>query len=81
MSGTLIAACLWVVAGAATAMLPMRFQIVPGLALLISAPVLLYLLAVSHGVVITAIGLFAVLSMFRRPLGALIRRLSRGRPA
>ena len=41
MSMPLILGCLWVLVAAATAMLPMRRQMVPGLALLVAAPVLL----------------------------------------
>lgn len=80
MSLPLILACLWVIAAALTAMLPMRYQYVPGLALLIAAPVLLYFIAREHGLAATLIGVFAVLSMFRRPLFALLRKMS-GKPA
>ncbi|WP_172293077.1 DUF2484 family protein [Pseudoruegeria sp. HB172150] len=76
MSLPLILACLWVVAASVTAFLPMRYQIAPGLLLLISAPVLIYFLAREHGPVITLIGIFAVLSMFRRPLIHLFRKLA-----
>ena len=73
MSVTLIFGALWVVAGAVTAMLPMRLQRYPGLPLLIAAPVLLIWIGMTHGWLGTAIGLFAFLSMFRRPLNYLIR--------
>lgn len=76
MSAPLIAACLWVVAGAAIATLPMRWQILPGLVLLIAAPVILWMLAQAHGALPVLLGLFALLSMFRRPLLVLIRKLS-----
>ncbi len=77
MSLPLILACLWVVAASLTALLPMKVQIVPGLALLLSAPPLLYWIAVTHGPVPTLIGVFAVLSLFRRPLIHLARKVAR----
>jgi len=70
------AACLWVFAATATAMLPMRLQYVPGLMLLILAPVLLYLIAVTYGVVLTLFAVFAVLSMYRRPLLYYARKIT-----
>lgn len=59
---------LWVLAATATALLPMRRQMVPGLALLVVAPVLLVWIALVHGWLWAAFGLFAFVSMFRRPL-------------
>lgn len=79
MTAPLLAGCLWVLAAAATAMLPMRRQMLPGLALLVSAPVILAWLAVAVGWVAACIGLLALLSMFRRPLVALVR-WARGLP-
>ena len=80
MSPPLILGCLWVLAAAATAMLPMRRQMVPGLALLIVAPGLLVWIGLVHGWLWLAIGLFAFLSMFRNPLLYFLRRAT-GRPA
>ncbi len=40
----LVLSCLWVIAGVGVAMLPMRYQYVPGAALLLAAPVLIYLI-------------------------------------
>ena len=80
MSTPLILGCLWVLAAAATAMLPMRAQMVPGLALLAAAPVLLVWIGWVHGWVWLAIGLFAFVSMFRNPLLYVLRR-ALGRPA
>ncbi|NEY91862.1 DUF2484 family protein [Tabrizicola oligotrophica] len=59
---------LWVLAASATAFLPMRRQMVPGLALLLLAPGLLVWIGLSHGWLWLAFGLFAFVSMFRRPL-------------
>ena len=82
MSLSLIVGCLWVVAAAVVAMLPMRAQFPPGIALLVAAPCLLAWIAVDHGAWIFGAGLFAFLSMFRRPLGYLVRQLARkGDPA
>jgi hypothetical protein len=75
----LVAGCLWVVASAITAMLPMRRQMVPGVALLLAAPLLLLWIGVSHGWVWVAFGLFAFVSMFRNPLRYFLNR-ALGRP-
>jgi Protein of unknown function (DUF2484) len=80
MSLPLILGCVWVLAATATAMLPMRRQMVPGVALLIAAPVLLGWIGYAHGWIWLAIGLFAFLSMFRNPLLYFLRR-ALGRPA
>lgn len=74
MNDPLVFGCLWVLAATATAMLPMRLQRYPGLPLLIAAPVLLAWIAWVHGWMWLAFGLFAFLSMFRRPLIYLARR-------
>jgi hypothetical protein len=80
MSIPLILGCLWVLAAAATAMLPMRRQMAPGLTLLVAAPVLLVWIGLVHGWLWLAIGLFAFLSMFRNPLLYFLR-CAMGRPA
>ncbi|WP_136645760.1 DUF2484 family protein [Tabrizicola sp. YIM 78059] len=80
MSAPLILGALWVIAAALTAMLPMRRQTVPGLALLLAAPVLLAWIARAHGWPWLALGLLAFLSMFRNPLLYFMRR-ALGRPA
>ena len=74
MSQPLVLGCIWVVAAAITAMLPMRFQKFPGIPLLFAAPILLFWIGRVHGWLWLAIGLFAFLSMFRRPLVYLGRR-------
>lgn len=74
MSLTLIFACLWVVAGAITSFLPMKYQPWPGVPLLIAAPVLIVLLGREYGVWMVLVGLFALVSMFRRPLGHLMKK-------
>ncbi len=72
-----IAASLWALAVTAVAFLPMRLQVVPGLGLLLAAPALIWWLAAAVGPLAAGAGVLAVLSTFRRPLGALLRRLAR----
>jgi hypothetical protein len=74
MSLPLALGAIWVVLGAVTAMMPMRLQRYPGLPLLIAAPVLLVWIGWAHGWLWLAIGLFAILSMFRKPLNYLVRK-------
>lgn len=78
MAPSLIAGCLWVLAAAGTAMLPMRLQMAPGLGLLLAAPVLIVWIAVSIAWWAGLVAVLAFLSMFRRPLGALLRRARQG---
>jgi hypothetical protein len=80
VSTPLILGALWVIASAIVAMFPMRAQMVPGLALLLAAPVLLVWIGWTHGWVWLALGLFAFVSMFRNPLRHFARR-ALGRPA
>ena len=74
MSLPLILGALWVIAGAITAALPMRLQRYPGIPLLIAAPALLVWIGWDHGFWWVAAGLFACLSMFRRPLNYFARK-------
>ncbi len=73
MAPALIAGFLWVLAGVATAMLPMRRQMAPGLLLLATAPLLILWIGASLSWWAAGAALLAFLSMFRRPLGALWR--------
>ena len=75
----LIFGALWIIAAAITAMLPMQRQMLPGWTLLIAAPLLLIWIGATHGWLWVAFGLFAFLSMFRRPLIYFARR-ARGLP-
>jgi Protein of unknown function (DUF2484) len=68
MTAPLVAGALWVLASALVALLPMRRQYVPGVALLLLAPVLIVWIGWVHGWLWAAFGLFAFLSMFRNPL-------------
>lgn len=74
MSAPLILGAFWVIAAAITAMQPMRAQMVPGLALLIAAPVLLGWIGYVHGWMWLAFGIFAFVSMFRNPLRYFAKR-------
>ncbi|MCX7559349.1 DUF2484 family protein [Sulfitobacter sp. F26204] len=66
---TLIWLCiLWVFASAGVAMLPMRQQYVPGVILLLAAPVLIVMIAIQVGWFMALLGLAAFVSMFRNPL-------------
>ncbi|SIN85947.1 DUF2484 family protein [Vannielia litorea] len=76
MSPLLIAALLWVFAATATAFLPMRWQIVPGLALIAGAVVLIGLILADYGPVPGVLALAVFVSFFRRPLGHLLRKLT-----
>jgi hypothetical protein len=79
MSLSLILGCLWVVASAITAMLPMRRQYAPGIVLLIAAPFLMVFIGIEHGALWVTIGLVAFVSMFRNPLIYLVKK-ALGRP-
>ena len=68
MNIILIFACLWALASAVVAMLPMRYQYVPGFALLLMAPVLIVLIGLQYGWGFSVLGAAAFVSMFRNPL-------------
>ncbi|WP_436399499.1 DUF2484 family protein [Roseobacter sp. S98] len=77
----LLWACIfWVLASAAVAMLPMRLQYVPGIALLVAAPVLIVLAGLTWGWWVAALALFAFVSMFRNPLRYFLARARGERP-
>ncbi|MGR3270420.1 DUF2484 family protein [Thalassococcus profundi] len=80
MSAALVTACFWVLAATLTALLPMRRQYVPGLALLVTAPVLLAWLGHVHGGAVFGLCLAAVVSMFRNPLKYFLARLRGAQP-
>lgn len=74
MSLSLFLGCVWVVAATVVAMLPMRRQYVPGVTLLIAAPVLIGFIGWQHGWIFAALGAAGFVSMFRNPLRYLWRR-------
>lgn len=65
----------WVFASAGVAMLPLRKQYIPGIALLIAAPVLIVLVGFEYGWVYAVLGAAAFGSMFRNPLRYIAARL------
>ena len=79
MSLPLILGCLWVIASAITAMLPMRRQYAPGIVLLVAAPFLLVFIGIEQGAFWALLGLLAFVSMFRNPLIYLTKK-ALGRP-
>ncbi|MBR9843479.1 MAG: DUF2484 family protein [Rhodobacteraceae bacterium] len=80
MSPSLILGCLWVFTSAIVAMLPMRRQYAPGIALLFAAPALIGVIWWEHGVWVGLAALFAFVSMFRNPLRYLWKRLRGEKP-
>lgn len=73
---TLLWLCIaWVFASAVTAMLPMRHQYVPGISLLVAAPVLILVIGQQIGWLPAALALAAFISMFRNPLRFILARL------
>jgi len=81
MSLPVVLSCLWVLAAALVALLPMRRQFAPGFVLLAMVPVLIVWLAVTYGAW-AGLAIFMVfISMFRRPLIYLAKRaMGRVRP-
>ncbi len=75
MSLPLILGCVWIFGASVVATLPMRLQFPPGIVLLIAAPILIGWTAMEHGIWIGFFGLFAFVSMFRRPLGHLFKKI------
>nr|WP_269142631.1 DUF2484 family protein [Sulfitobacter mediterraneus] len=66
---------LWVFASVGVAMLPIRRQYVPGVILLLAAPVLIVMIGLQMGWLIAALALAAFVSMYRNPLKFLIAKL------
>ncbi len=78
---TLLWLCiLWVFASVAVAMLPMRKQYFPGVALLIVAPVLIVMIGLKMGWIVAILALAAFVSMFRNPLKYLFAKLKGKNP-
>jgi hypothetical protein len=80
MSAPVIAAILWALLATATALLPMRRQMLPGITLLVAAPLIVAWIGWAHGWLWTLPALAAFVSMFRNPLLYAMRRAA-GRPA
>jgi len=75
MTISLTLACVWVVAAAVVAFLPMRLQYVPGLSLLALAVPLLVYIGIQHSFWVVLLAVGGLISMFRRPLWFMGRRL------
>lgn len=80
MSVVVICCSLWVLCATVTALLPMRFQYVPGLTLMLIAPGLLIWLGAVAGWVWAVAGVVGFVSMFRNPLRYLYARARGLRP-
>lgn len=74
------ACCLWVLASAGVALLPMRYQYVPGVALLLAAPLLIIWVGLSYSWWAAAAAVLAFVSMFRNPLRYFLARARGDRP-
>lgn len=68
------ASCLWVLASAGVALLPMRYQYVPGIMLLIAAPFLILWIGAAYSWLAAGLAVFAFVSMFRNPLRYFLAR-------
>ncbi|MFC6638582.1 DUF2484 family protein [Sulfitobacter sp. JBTF-M27] len=66
---------IWVFASVAVAMLPMRHQYIPGVILLLAAPVLIIMIGQQVGWIAALLGLAAFVSMFRNPLLFILAKL------
>jgi len=67
---------LWVFVSVIIAMLPIRWQYVPGSFLLLSAPVLIVMIGQAVSVWAALVGSIAFVSMYRNPLRYLWKRLT-----
>ncbi|WP_170608080.1 DUF2484 family protein [Ruegeria arenilitoris] len=70
-----LSAC-WVICATIVAMLPMKYQFLPGVTLLICAPALILWLGFDFGWFVSALALAAFVSMFRYPLRYFWRKWS-----
>ncbi|MEM6562994.1 MAG: DUF2484 family protein [Pseudomonadota bacterium] len=78
---SLLWACVfWVLASVAVALMPMRYQYVPGVALLLAAPVLMVWIGLGVGWWAVALACAAFVSMYRNPLRYFWARLRGARP-
>ncbi|MCF2904349.1 DUF2484 family protein [Octadecabacter sp. CECT 8868] len=80
MKVSLIIAVIWVFAATGTALLPMRRQYLPGVTLLILAPVLIVWLGYDFGWGWSIAALAAFVSMFRNPLRYFLARARGQKP-
>ena len=62
--------CIWALATVALAPLPMKYQIVPGIGLLLAFSPLLIWLAYDYGALAWPVCVVAAVSLFRKPVAA-----------
>ncbi|MBO9402134.1 MULTISPECIES: DUF2484 family protein [unclassified Shimia] len=74
MSLSLTLACVWVLAAAVVAMLPLQKQFAVGWALFVAAMILIAVIFYEHGWLFGGLALFGFVSMFRRPLNYYVRK-------
>lgn len=74
---SITAMCIWALATMGLAPLPMKYQILPGAGLLLAFPVLLVWVARDYGTLPVVVCIFAAVSLFRKPLMALVLGLKR----
>ena len=65
---SVILASIWVLVATVVAFLPMRWQVPPGIVLLVAAPVIIMMLGNEHGWMLALAGTAGFVSMFRKPL-------------
>ena len=80
MTPSLIMGCIWVLLAVITALLPMRRQYVPGIGLLLLAPVLIIWIGLDYGWLVAVLPVAAFVSMFRNLLRYIYRRLKGEHP-
>ena len=80
MTPSLITGCIWVPLAVITALLPMRMQYVPGIGLLLLAPVLIIWIGLDYGWLVAVLAVAAFVSMFRNLLRYIYRRLKGEHP-
>lgn len=80
MTFSALFAIVWVLVATGTALLPMRLQYMPGVTLLILAPVVIVWLGYDFGWVWAGAALLAFISMFRNPLRYFYARARGQRP-
>ncbi|MBU2866927.1 DUF2484 family protein [Pacificibacter marinus] len=74
---SITAMCIWALATMGLSPLPIRYQILPGAGLLLVLPILLIWLGRDYGALPVVVCIFAAVSMFRKPLIALVLGLKR----
>lgn len=80
MTPSLITGCIWVPLAVITALLPMRMQYVPGIGLLLLAPVLIIWIGLDYGWLVAVLAVAAFVLMFRNLLRYIYRRLKGEHP-